>query len=133
MALGDLQARTRMVDSGGFITRQWLVALQRLIENSASSGGSSSAPSSGIASTVVAATLSAASTTIYSGVTTFTDGQILAVELTQDSTGGRTITWGAEFAADTPTEISPRATAVTRFLFVCISGSFRCFAYFAQP
>ena len=124
-----LPRREPLVDDAGLINQRWLIALQNLLgtSNSTTSAG-------GAAAAFLSATLSGASTSISTGASASpADGTILLVELTQDATGGRTITWGTEFATDTPTDISPRAGAATRFLFAAYQGTYRCFAFFAQP
>jgi len=70
-------------------------------------------------------TLSAASTAISDGVTTPQNRDMLTVELTQDGSGDREITWGTEFDSSTITNIDTRASKVTRFFFVYMSSKWR--------
>lgn len=50
-------------------------------------------------------------------------GHALYVFLTQDGTGGREITWGADFASSTPTQVNGDALSVTRCHFIALSDS----------
>lgn len=125
-----LPLATPFFDDNGKITRPWIIALQSL-------GAASAAASQGTSSGAgVAATLQVVlpiADPIASGIASPGTGLILAVEILQDSSGGNPITWGVEFAPDTPTDISPTADAVTRFLFVYYGDLFRCHAFYAQP
>ncbi len=125
-----LPLATPFFDDNGGLTRPWIIALQNL-------GSASAAASQGTSNgSGVAATLQVAlpvADPIASGIASPGTGLMLAVEILQDASGGNSITWGAEFAPDTPTDISATADAVTRFLFVYYGDFFRCHAFYAQP
>ena len=65
--------------------------------------------------------LTVASTEIVSPLSSPAAGAVLTVCVTQDGTGGRAITWSADFIGPT-TEIATGASEVSVFNFVARSG-----------
>ncbi len=58
----------------------------------------------------------------------FIAGDILIVELTQDATGGRSVTWGSDFLGS-PSPIATASGAVSHWTFVYASGKWRQTAF----
>jgi len=69
-------------------------------------------------SSVLTVTLTAPTTAISTGLPTPKEGDILTVFVVQDGTGGRQITWSAEFVSTTTVDISTTPGAQNKFIFV---------------
>jgi len=73
--------------------------------------------------------LTSPTTAISSGVTSPTDGQLLLVEISQDATGSRAITWSAEFDPATTVNINPDPSTITRFTFIYYGALWHLVSY----
>lgn len=74
------------------------------------------APSSGSGALLHEETLTADATVNGPGAPS-TDGDLLIVTVTQDATGGWVITWGTDFAAGIPANVSLKGDSITTFSF----------------
>jgi hypothetical protein len=97
---------------------KWCLAARPLL--GISGGAVSPAIHAGGAIYLADYTLTAASTEIVSPLSSPAAGAVLAVYLTQDATGGRAITWSADFVGPT-TEIATGAGEISVFQFVARS------------
>lgn len=105
------------VDQFDYVIRKELDALQTQVNVLGSSGVSGS-----VNVTARSQTLSAASTTITQSAPA-ADGLLLFIQLVQDGTGGRQITWGGTFSSNTPNQIDTTASTNALFQFVSLGGS----------
>lgn len=106
----------------------WFATYQQFLAGAgggASSTVSGSAGGGGGASSnfLLASTLSSPSTSIAYGIQP--SGSVLIVVLTQDGTGGRQITWGADFHGGTPVDIDTRPNRRNTAFFYSDGGNWR--------
>lgn len=108
----------------GIFTPAW-TAWFTAVANSISAGGGGGGGGS-VVSTVQQVTLTS-NTSVVPNLLPASDGDLLFVFITEDGTGGWSITWGAGIASGAVTDVDERANNLTVYAFVGISGSWNEF------
>ena len=105
--------QTPFFDEDGGLTRPWMLFFERL-----GTGAASGASTGSNYATEVALPAGPGTTEITSPIATPSNGDQLTVRVEQEAvTGGRQISFSAEFAADTPVDIPMAPGAVFQLTF----------------